>query len=201
MTGILIHEDGCGCWRCLSNHMGCYVDSIGSQTGPGEWQVFATITFRTPTYPWQRGFPTGGSGRPKAEFAHHLFDRLIVHLEAEVGSRVDYVVADQLGDRFGRLHQHAILAAQDLEKYPRTEIWEWLKERAGWSRVLPFEQGAAFYISRYIGRDFSRCDWNLRIGDRQLCDLDPSAIGGVVVAQSAGMPKAFFHNSYSARKR
>jgi hypothetical protein len=181
--------------------LGRYIDSLSSQTSSGEWQVFATITYRTPNYPWRKGFPTGGSGRPKAEFAHHLFDRLITHLEDQVASRVDYVVADQLGDRLGRLHQHAILAAEGLGEHSRTEIWEWLKERAGWSRVLPFEHGAAFYISRYIGRDVNRCDWNLRIGDRQFCDLDPTAVGGVVVAQSADMPKTFFHNSYSGRKR
>lgn len=146
MAEISRHDEGCGCWQCLSHHMGRFIDSLGLQTGPGEWQDFATITYETPNYPWCRGFPTGGSGRPKAEFAHHLFDRLIAHLEAEVGFRVDYVVADQLGNRFGRLHQHAILAAQGLAEYPRTAIWEWLKERAGWSRILPFEQGAAFYI-------------------------------------------------------
>jgi len=201
MDEVLIHKEGCGCWRCLSGHMGRYIDSLGSQTGPGEWQVFATITFRTSTYPWQRGFPTGGTGRPKADFAHHLFDRLVAHLEDEVGSRVDFVVADQLGDREGRLHQHAILAAPGLAEYSRTSIWEWLKEKAGWSRVLPFEQGAAFYISRYIGRDMNRCEWNLRIGDRQLSQLDPHAIGGVDLTSSAGLPKAFFHNSFSARKR
>jgi hypothetical protein len=201
MTEISQHEGGCRCWRCLSYQMGRYVDSLGSQTASGEWNVFATITYRTPNYPWHRGFPTVGSGRPKADFAHHLFDRLTAHLEAEVGSRVDYVVADQLGDRFGRLHQHAILAAQGLADYPRGDIWGWLKERAGWSRVLPVEQGAAFYISRYIGRDVNRCEWNLSVGDRQLCHPDPSAFGGVVVAQSADMPKVFFHNSYSARKR
>jgi hypothetical protein len=181
--------------------MGRYIDSLGSQTDSAQWQVFGTITYRTPNYPWCRGFPTGGSGRPKAEFAHHLFDRLIAYLESEVGSRVDYVVADQFGERFGRLHQHAILSAQGLAEYPRTKIWRWLEERAGWNRILPFEQGAAFYISRYIGRDFSRCEWNLRIGERQLSELDPAAIGGVVLAQSAPMTKAFFHNSYSARKR
>ena len=124
MTETLIHKDGCGCWRCLSNHMGRYIDSLGRETGPRKWQVFATITFRTPTYPWQRGFPTGGCGRPKPEFAHHLFDRLILHLESELGSRLDYVVADQLGERGGRLHQHAILAAPGLAEYSRTSIWE-----------------------------------------------------------------------------
>jgi hypothetical protein len=201
VTGTLIHEAGCGCWRCLSNHLGPWIDSLGPQLDSGQWQVYATITYGTPNYPWQRGFPTGGSGRPKAEFAHHLFDRFIEHLEGELGSRLDYVVADQLGERFGRLHQHAILAAEGLAEYQRTQMWEWLRERAGWSRVLPFEQGAAFYISRYIGRDVNRCEWNLRIGDRELCDLDLSAIGGVVVAQSADLPKAFFHNSFSARKR
>ncbi len=181
--------------------MGRYIDSLGSQTVPGVWQVFATITFRTLTYPWQRGFPTGGSGRPKADFAHHLFDRLIDHLEKEIGSRVDYVVADQLGDRGGRLHQHAILSAAGLNEYSRTDIWEWLKERAGWSRVLPFEQGAAFYISRYIGRDMERCEWNLRIGERELYDIDPSIVGRMVVVQSSDLPKSFYHNSFSARKR
>jgi hypothetical protein len=201
MDEILIHEDGCQCWGCLSNDLGRYIDFLGKETGPGEWQVFATITFRTPTYPWQRGFPTGGSGRPKPEFAHHLFDRLILHLESEVGSRLDYVVADQLGEKGGRLHQHAILAAPGLGEYSRTSIWAWLNQKAGWNRILPFEQGAAFYISRYIGRDINRCEWDLRIGDRQLSGLDPSAIGGVVVAQSAPMAKAFFHNTYSTRKR
>lgn len=201
MDELLIHKEGCGCWRCLSSHMGRYIDSLGSQTGPGEWQVFATITFRTSTYPWQRGFPTGGTGRPKADFAHHLFDRLVTHLESELSSRVDFVVADQLGDHEGRLHQHAILAAPGLAEYSRTSIWEWLKEKAGWSRVLPFEHGAAFYISRYISRDMNRCEWNLRIGDRQLCEINPLAIGGVDVTASADLPKAFFHNSFSARKR
>jgi len=103
--------------------MGQFVDSLSSQTASGDWQVFATITYKTPSYPWCRGFPNGGSGRPKAEFAHHLFDRLTAHLESELASRLDFVVADQFGDRFGRLHQHAILAANGLAEYPRKEIW------------------------------------------------------------------------------
>jgi hypothetical protein len=181
--------------------MGRYIDSLGLKTISGQWQVFATITFRTPSYPWQRGFPTGGSGRPKPDFAHHLFERFTKHLESELGSAVDFVVADQLGDRNGRLHQHAILSASGLAEYPRTAIWEWLKERAGWSRILPFENGAAYYISRYIGRDVNRCEWNLRIGDRQLCNIDAAAIGGVDVAVSADLPKGYFRNLFSARKR
>ena len=201
MTEIWEHVEGCSCWQCLSHHMGKYIDSLGARTGSGGWDVFATITFKTPSYPWQRGFPTGGSGRPKPEFAHHLFDRLVACLESEIESPVDYVVADQLGERGGRLHQHAILAGKGLGEYPRKDMWEWLQERAGWSRILPFEQGAAYYISRYIGRDVNRCEWDLRIGKQKPRCLDPAAIGKAVVVQSNDLPKSFFHNSYSARKR
>jgi hypothetical protein len=170
MTDVSSHKVGCSCWACHSSVMGGFIDSLSSQTSSGEWQVFTTITFRTSDYPWARGFPTCGSGRPKADFAHHLFDRLIEHLERELDTRVDYVVADQLGERLGRLHQHAILAAPGLAEYSRKEMWQWLDERAGYSRILPFEQGAAYYIARYIGRDVNRCDWDLRIGDRPPVD-------------------------------
>ena len=51
-----------------------------------------------------------------------MFDRPVSHLETDLGSRLDYVVADQLGSRFGTLHQHAILAARGLSRYPRKKI-------------------------------------------------------------------------------
>jgi hypothetical protein len=195
-----IHERGCRCWKCQADHLGRWVDAIGSQTGPGRWQVFGTITFSTKSYPWCRGFPVL-PGRPKADFAHHLFDRFVSHLESELGSRVDYVVADQLGSINGRFHQHAILAAPGLDTYPRTEIWQWLKERAGWSRILPFERGAAYYISRYIGRDANRCEWFPRIGEEPQA-IDRSAdIGRMNVVQSADLPRHFFKQSLRERKR
>ena len=141
------------------------------------------------------------AGRPKADFAHHLFARLVVHLESELRARVDYVVADQLGSINGRFHQHAILAGHDLDKYPRTEIWRWLKERAGWSRILPFRQGAAFYISRYIGRDANRCDWFPRIGEDQAAAQSSPEIGKVIIVMSADLPRVCFKQSYKERKR
>ena len=199
MTSEIEHPEGCRCWRCLSHQLGCWVDQLGAATAPGEWQVFATITYRTKEYPWQRGFPRDGTGRPKADFAHHLFDRLVSHLEHELSSRLDYVVADQLGSIHGRFHQHAILAADGLRDYPRKQIWEWLQERAGWSRVLPFEKGAAYYISRYVGRDINRCDWTLRIGEPS-----PRANHlkrGTDIVISSMLPKNFFHNNLIGRKR
>jgi hypothetical protein len=195
-----IHEEGCSCWKCQADHLGRWIDALGSETGPGRWQVFATITYSTKSYPWCRGFPVL-PGRPKADFAHHLFDRFVSHLESELCSRVDYVVADQLGSINGRFHQHAILAAPGLDTYPRTEIWRWLKERAGWSRILPFERGAAFYISRYIGRDANRCDWYPRVGEEQPSMQKQAEIGRVNIVHSADLPREFFKQGYKERKR
>jgi hypothetical protein len=131
-----------------------------------------------------------------------LFDRLVSHLESQLLSRVDYVVADQLGSINGRFHQHAILAALHLETYPRTRIWAWLRERAGWSRILPFEQGAAFYISRYIGRDANRCDWDLHIANEQgPTKMTAVAGGGVDVVRSADVPRDLFKQCHKTRKR
>src|SRR3989442_8790578 len=105
-----VHPEACSCWRCHADCLGRWIDALGSKTSAGKWQVFGTITYSTKSYPWCRGFPVM-AGRPKADFAHHLFDRFISHLESELLSPVDYVVADQLGSINGRFHQHAILAA------------------------------------------------------------------------------------------
>jgi len=140
-------------------------------------------------------------GRPKADFAHHLFDRLISHLEKQLGSRIDYVVADQFGSINGRFHQHAILSGVGLDSYPRKEIWKWLKERAGWSRVLPFLQGASYYISRYIGRDANRCDWFPRVGEEPQTLKTAANIGRTVVVQSADVGRHIFKQGWKQRKR
>jgi hypothetical protein len=195
-----IHSEGCSCWKCHADHLGGWIDALGSTTAPGRWQVFSTITYSTKSYPWQKGFPIL-AGRPKADFAHHLFARLISHLERELVTHVDYVVADQLGSINGRFHQHAILAAHGLDAYPRTEIWKWLKEQAGWSRILPFEKGAAYYISRYIGRDANRCEWFPRVGEDLISEPSVQEIGKSIVVQSANVPRIYFKQSYKRRKR
>ena len=141
------------------------------------------------------------AGRPKADFAHHLFDRLISHLEAELGTRVEYVVADQFGDINGRFHQHAILSAVGLDTYQRKEIWKWLKERAGWSRILPFVQGASQYVSRYIAKDVNRCEWSLRVGDEPNEVKRSTSVGRTVVVRSAAVKRQIFKDGCKKRKR
>lgn len=195
-----IHPGGCRCWKCLADHLGRWIDALGCQTCAGRWQVFATITYSTKSYPWQRGFPVM-PGRPKADFAHHLFDRLILHLEQQLGTRVDYVVADQLGCINGRFHQHAVLSGVGLDAYPRRGIWKWLKERAGWSRILPFLEGASHYIARYIGRDANRCEWFPRVGEESTGIIRSADIGKITVARSIELPSKFFKQVCKTRKR
>jgi hypothetical protein len=194
-----IHTQDCRCGKCYAKVMGHWIDSLGAVTGPGHWQLFATITYSTVSPPWSRGFPIA-TPKPKPDFAHHLFDRFVLHLEAELLSRVDYVVADQFGAINGRFHEHAILASPGLDNYSRRKIWQWLREKAGWNRILPFMHGASYYISRYIGRDANRCEWEVRVG-QPWKSLPKAPVGRVVVVESAAMARRFFKNSRTDRKR
>src|SRR5690349_270107 len=108
------HELGCRCWRCMATIYGDWFDQLGRQTEAGAWQRFVTITYGTVAYPWARGFPGSGCGRPSAEFGHHCFQDFVLHLEAQIGGRLDYIVADQYGSVNGRYHRHSLLAASGL---------------------------------------------------------------------------------------
>jgi hypothetical protein len=196
-----VHELGCRCWRCTAQAYGDCLDLLGGQTKSGKWQYFATITYVTHSYPWSRGFPTSGSGRPTADFANHTFAFFTSQVETRLGARLDYVVADQYGRVNGRFHQHALLAGVGLERYPRREMAEWLRSHAGYSRIVPFEHGAAYYISRYIGRDIQHANWDLRIGEQKPAGNETSKHAGVVVVASVELPKALFHQTMFRRKR
>jgi hypothetical protein len=141
------------------------------------------------------------SPRPSPHFASHLFKSMIRHLEGELSARVDFVVADQLGAVGGRFHQHWILAAEGLDEYPRKSIWKWLWKRAGWNRILPFEHGAAYYIGRYIGRDVSKCEWDVRIGECIPVRRVPQRGGRTVIVRSADLPRNEFHKTINAWHR
>jgi hypothetical protein len=172
--------------------MGQWIDGMAKETSPGHWQVFGTATFRTPYYPWRRGFPLGGSYKPSPNFVHRNFDQLIRFIEGEIHAPVDYVVADQLGAANGRLHQHFILAAPGLDDFPRTKIWNRLFERAGFNRILPFERGAAYYIGRYIGRDAANSEWSFRLAAHPDVPPIPRRIGRTEIVRSVEMPKQSF---------
>jgi hypothetical protein len=169
--------------------MGKWIDGLAKETSTGAWQIFGTATFRTPNYPWQRGFPMGGSYKPSVHFVHKTFDQTVKRLEDKLAASVDYFVADQLGSANQRLHQHFILAALGLDRYPRTDIWKFLFDKAGMNRILRFEQGAAFYIGKYIGRDVSSCDWDYRLASHPPGPPMPVLIGKTEIVRSVDAPK------------
>lgn len=194
------HGLGCRCWQCLAQVLGIWLDELGQRTKAGAWQIFLTITYASVVYPWARGFPGSGGGIPSSEFGHHCFDDLVSHLEAQLGARVDYIMADQYGSVNGRFHQHALLAAIGLDRYPRPELERCLRKRVGWSRALPFQHGAAYYLARYIGRNLESAEWTVRVGGATV-NRDQRAIGREVVAKSADVPRALFHQTLKQRKR
>jgi hypothetical protein len=174
-----IHARDCRCGECYAKVMGHWIDSVGAATERGHWQLFITIAYSTISSPGLRPLRMDSS-EPKANFACEVFDRFIWYLEHELIARVDFAVADQFGTIGGPFHQHAILSGAGLERYSRKKVGQWLQENAGWSRILPFNKSASFYISRYIGSNANCCEWEVRIGPPEPSIPEPP-VGGVTV--------------------
>jgi len=64
-----LHTSSCSCWRCIADVRGRWLDVLSLRTCVGTWILFVTLTYRTPAYPWKRGFPGSGAGKPNPEFA------------------------------------------------------------------------------------------------------------------------------------
>jgi hypothetical protein len=196
-------QEFCNCWRCTARVLGRWLDILGARTCLGRWLFFVTITYRATEYQWVRGVPVSGTGRPSPAFARYLFTLFSEYVENSVGAPIDYVVVDQYGSRTGRFHQHALVTGRGLDRYPRRHLESWLLRNAGYSRVLPFERGAAYYVGRFIGREAAGLEWDLRIGreaEKRSLSVD---VGRMVVAKSADLPSDLFHQTlrHSGRSR
>lgn len=204
------HPAFCQCWRCFAAAMGGFIDRLASTTASGQWSIFLTQSYKTPVYPWARGFPR--RSEPHPDFVHRFPRFLISWLEREFDSGFEYFCADQYGEIGGRLHQHfgisspAIMrASTELASLHRAgrkclpqtlkPLQEMLWTHAGFNRILPWIYPASFYIGRYIGRDAARCHWEWRVGSEiPQTPSVKSAIGRVVVAPSADLPSERFRN-------
>jgi hypothetical protein len=175
------HLPACVCWLCYADRMGEFIDSLAKRTQASRWLWFLTLTFRTPSFPWAKGFPIE-QAKPSPDFVHHFFERMIQWIEKQVHSRVEYFVADQFGESGGRLHLHAGVSWPGLFEYRWKDLQEKLWTGAGFNRILPWEMNAGFYIGRYIGRDSERCYWDFRVGKK--VPQTPSAVGRQTVVYS-----------------
>lgn len=192
------HRAHCGCSLCYADRMGAYIDRLGRHTAAGRWLWFVTLTYRTRAYPWGRGFPVGGT-RPHPDFVHGFFERMIRWIEGQVHTRVEYFVADQLGERGGRLHQHCGLSWPGLFEYRWKHLQQMLWKNAGFTRILPWKKHAAHYIGRFIDRDAETYQWGFRVGPEPV--RSPVKVGRVVVAPSAPLPSSEFRKILRRRHR
>jgi hypothetical protein len=159
------HKASCSCYLCFSDRMGELIDNLGRLTTAGGWLWFVTVTFRTPSFPWIRGFPIE-QPQPSPDFVHHFFDWMIRWIEREVHHRVEFFRADQYGEIGGRIHLHCGLSWPGLFEYRWKHLQKMLCEKAGWNKILPWEKDAGYYLGRYIGRDAHRANWDWRVGNQ-----------------------------------
>jgi hypothetical protein len=163
--------------------MGQMIDKFGGRTFAGRWLWFITMTFRTADHRWQRGFPIL-QFRPDESFVNHFFDRAIRRLERETEGPVEHFVAHQFGSLNGRLHLHCGVSWPDtLFQWRWKDFQKWAWKEAGFIRILPWEKSAAFYLSRYIGRDIHESHWDFRVGPEPARKVLP--VGRQVIAFSA----------------
>ncbi len=175
------HGVSCECWLCYADRMGAFADRLGKQTAAGSWLWFLTLTFRTPSYPWARGFPME-QPEPYADFVHHFFAQMIYWIERQIHGPVEYFVADQFGEIGGRLHLHCGLSWPGMFEYRWKDLQGMLSKGAGFNRILPWKMDAGYYIGRYIGRDADRCHWDFRVGAESV--RPPIPVGRRVVVES-----------------
>lgn len=171
--------------------MGTFIDELGGRTASGAWKWFVTLTYRTPDFPWAKGFPIQ-QAHPSSEFVHHFFERMICWIERQVHCRVEFFTADQFGEVGGRLHQHCGLSWPGLFEYRWKDLQQMLRGEAGFNRILPWEKDAGFYMGRYIGRKAERCHWDFRVGLEPLRPRVP--VGRQVIAVSDALPASAYRN-------
>ncbi len=150
-----------------------------------------TLTYRTPNFPWAKGFPIE-QPQPSSEFVCHFFARMICWIEREVHTRVEFFSVHQFGETGGRLHQHCGLSWPGLFEYRWRDLQEMLWKNAGFNRILPWKMDAGYYIGRYIGRDAERSHWDFCAGREPVRPL--VAVGRKVIAASDDLPSSAFRN-------
>ncbi len=188
-----VHAETCKCRPCQSNIYGQWIYDVGKTTAAGKWQLLVTSTFRPRLDVWRAGFPA--STGTSSHFAHRLFAGLVGFVETELSTAVDYFCADQLGFVGGKFHQHFVLSAQGLDRYPRQQISAWLFKRAGFCRVLPVRYGAERYVGRFIASNHDAAYWDFRIGNAAASG-ELKVVGRQQVARSAELSRDHFYSTH-----
>jgi len=135
----------------------------GEYLAPYAWDHWLTLTFAPPRPPHLGGAVRLGPARPGAErpgpppdYAHREFGRFVRRLEDCGSEPVWWFRGDELGERLGRLHLHALLGGTGaLLESSLGRQW-----RAGWSLVKRYDPalGAAHYVTKYATKGLADYD-------------------------------------------
>ncbi len=177
------HRASCTCWLCFTDRMGAFIDQLGRGTAARRWLWFLTLTFRTPNFPWKKGFPME-QPMPCPDFVRSFHAKMLAWVSREVHSEIEFFTAHQFGEINGRIHLHCGLSWPGLFEYRWRDLQAMLWRDAGFNRILPWKQDAAYYIGRYIGRDAHRANWDWNVGNREQPIRLLSSLGREVVAAS-----------------
>ncbi len=135
----------------------------GEYLAPYPWDHFVTLTFAPPRPSHLAGAVRPGPGRPRPsppgpppDYAHRQFRCWVRRLGVLAREPVWWFRGDELGERLGRLHLHALLGGTGglLE----TSLGrEW---RAGFSLVKRYDPalGAAHYLTKYATKGLADYD-------------------------------------------
>jgi len=116
-----------------------------------DWQWFVTLTFRDESV---------GRGR-----ANSLWKRWVGAMEKAAQKAPGFVRVTEYQRYRGVPHYHALMLNVDgLRRLSWLDRWV---ELAGWARVLPYypENGASYYISKYISKDIAEMSFSDNIQD------------------------------------
>ena len=126
----------------------------GEYLAPYAWNHWLTLTFAPLRPPHLGGAVCLGPARagplrpgPPPDYAHREFRRWVHRLECRGGEPVWWFRGDELGERLGRLHLHALLGGTGgLLESSLDREW-----RAGFSLVKRYDPalGAAHYLTKY----------------------------------------------------
>ncbi|KKL48265.1 hypothetical protein LCGC14_2327250 [marine sediment metagenome] len=135
----------------------------GEYLAPYAWDHWLTLTFAPPRPldlggPFRLGPARRGGERPgpPPDYAHREFRRFVRRLEDCGSEPVWWFRGDELGERLGRLHLHALLGGTGgLLEASLSREW-----RVGFSLVKRYDPalGAAHYVTKYATKGLADYD-------------------------------------------
>lgn len=135
-------------------------EAWGGYLSEFEWSHWTTLTFRPYVRPESPGLAPPAAPRvrpgPPPDFARRAFNGFIAHLRFQAHQPLAWFRGDELGERLGRLHLHALIDGTD-GLLPSTLAATW---PYGFSRIEVYDPalGATHYLTKYAVKTLASYD-------------------------------------------